>query len=95
MPTDLPQALAKFQDDDRGFFHWLDEHPVGYFVNSERIPKPTYLVLHRSSCPHFDRGPVHWTKDYIKFCSDYRSELEEWARDAIGGDVTLCRTCFG
>ncbi|MGO9220542.1 MAG: HTH domain-containing protein [Streptosporangiaceae bacterium] len=93
--TGLPQTISVFRDDDPGFFQWLDDHPDGYFINSERNPKPTYLVLHRPSCKHFDRGPVHWTKDYIKICSTDRSELEEWASGAVGGDVTLCRTCFG
>jgi hypothetical protein len=94
MLTDHPQTISVFRDDDRGFFDWLDDHPDGYFINSERRPKPTYLVLHRPSCPHFDRGPVHWTKDYIKICSANRSELEEWATGTVGGDVTLCRDCF-
>jgi hypothetical protein len=90
-------ALATvFQDDDRGFFSWLDDHPDSYFINSERVPKPAYLVLHRHDCSHFDRGTtVHWTKDYIKICCPDRSGLEEWATGTVGGDVTLCRTCFG
>jgi HB1/ASXL restriction endonuclease-like protein with HTH domain len=94
MLTDPPQTISVFRDDDRGFFDWLDDHPDGYFINSERRPKPTYLVLHRPNCPHFDRGPVHWTKDYIKICSANRSDLEEWAASTVGGDVTLCRDCF-
>jgi hypothetical protein len=95
MLTGLPQTISVFRDDDRGFFQWLDDYPDGYFINSERNPKPTYLVLHRPTCKHFDRGPVRWTKDYIKICSPDRSELEEWASSAVGGEVTLCRTCFG
>jgi hypothetical protein len=38
---------------------------------------------------------LHWTKDYIKFCSSDRAELEEWAATTVGGEVTLCRFCFG
>ena len=85
-----------FRDDDAGFHGWLDDHPDGYFVNAERNPKPKYLVLHVSRCPHFDRGPsVNWTKDYIKICSERRDQLEGWAEESIGGEVTLCRDCFG
>jgi hypothetical protein len=65
MLTDHPQTITVFRDDDPGFFCWLDDHPDGYFINSERNPKPTYLVLHRPSCPHFDRGPAvlrGWTR---------------------------------
>lgn len=85
-----------FADDDSGFHNWLDNHPAGTFINAERNPKPNYLVLHNSDCSHFDRSPnVRWTKDYIKVCSDSREELEGWADRSVGGEVTLCRTCFG
>jgi hypothetical protein len=91
-----PPAVTPFRDDDRGFFDWLDQHPDGYFVNTERNPKPNYLVLHKPECPHFSRNEqVHWTKDYVKFCSTNRGRLEEWALNQVGGEVTLCRSCFG
>jgi hypothetical protein len=74
----------------------LNDDPDGSFINSERNPKPTYLVLHHASCSHIDRSPsVHWTKDYVKICSPNRVGLEKWAADAVGGEVTLCRSCFG
>jgi hypothetical protein len=96
MLSENPPTISVFKDDDRGFFGWLDAHPAGYFINSERSPKSTYLVLHQRSCPHFDRSPaVHWTKDYIKICSASRGDLEEWATGRVGGELTLCRTCFG
>lgn len=96
MLTNPPQAITVFKDDDQGLFDWLDDHPDGYLINCERNPKPNYLVLHRHSCPHFDRAPgLHWTKDYIKICSSRRDDLEEWAVGTVGGDVTLCKACFG
>jgi hypothetical protein len=86
-----------FRDDDDGFHAWLDEHDGAFFINAERNPKPNYLVLHiAGGCEHFDRSPsVHWTKDYIKICSDRRDQLEGWAEQSVGGEVTLCRSCFG
>jgi hypothetical protein len=94
--TNHPDTISVFQDDDTGFFDWLDRHPDGHFINSERIPKPGHLVLHRPACPHIDRDPsLHWTKDYIKICSQSRSDLEKWAVGTIGGDATLCGSCFG
>ena len=96
MLTDHPDSLSIFRDDDEGFSTWLDEHPDGYFINSERNPKPTYLVLHRPSCRHFTRNSsLHWTRDYIKICSPGRRDLEEWVSGTVGGDVTLCSACFG
>jgi serine/threonine protein kinase len=95
MLATLPQSITHFQDDDRGFFGWLEHNPDGFFINSERNPKSTYLVLHSSNCPHFDRSPnIHWTKDYVKFCSPDRRELEEWVLGTVGAEARLCRTCF-
>ena len=96
MSLGYPKTSAVFKEDDSGFFRWLDDNPNGYFINAECNPKPNYLVLHRPSCLHFDRSPdVHWTKNYIKICSTARSDLVEWAAGEVGGDVTLCTSCFG
>lgn len=96
MVTAHPTGIEHFRDDDDGFFGWLENNPDGYFINSERNPKPTYLVMHRPGCGHFTGGPeLHWTKDYVKFCSRERAQLEQWARGTVGGEVTLCRSCFG
>lgn len=95
MSAALPHSIRHFRDDDGGFFAWRRNNPDGYFINSDRSPRPTYLMLHRASCPHFTDNPeIHWTKDYVKFCSPDRGDLEEWAAGAAGGEVTLCRTCF-
>jgi hypothetical protein len=96
MAAALPPGITSFQDDDCGFFAWLEGNPDGYFINSERNPGPGYLVLHRASCSHFTGNvALHWTKDYVKFCSPARRDLEEWAAGAVGGEATLCHTCFG
>jgi HB1, ASXL, restriction endonuclease HTH domain len=85
-----------FRDDDDGFHAWLDAHDGAFFINAERNPKPNYLVLHiAGGCGHFDLSPsVHWTRDYIKICSDRREQLEGWAEQTVGGEVTLCGSCF-
>ena len=96
MLTNHPPSVTVFRDDDAGFFDWLDGHPDSYFINSERRPKPTYLVLHRPACSHFTRNPsIHWTREYVKICSPSRGDLEEWAIGTVGDSVTLCSTCFG
>ncbi|MGH3071404.1 MAG: HTH domain-containing protein [Gaiellaceae bacterium] len=88
--------VVVYRDDDAGFFDWLDQHPSGYFINTDRTPNPNYLVLHHSGCPHIDRSPsVKWTKAYIKICSTSRAELEGWSTEVVGGEPTLCRHCFG
>jgi len=95
----LPEQITLFQDDDEGFFDWLDEHPDGFFLNAERNPGPRYLVMHQPSCPHFkgDRAKMRWTKDYIKLCAEDSTPLEDWAEEAFGelAEPTLCSSCFG
>jgi hypothetical protein len=96
MPAAFPPSITLFKDNDRGFYSWLQDNPKGYFINSERKPKPTYLILHRPNCSHFTGNPaLHWTKDYVKFCSPNRRELEEWAVGTVGGEATPCPTCLG
>ena len=94
MTTHAPDVVM-FKDDDEGFFDWQDDNSDGYFINTERKPNPKYLVLHKAGCPHFKGSEsLRWTKDYVKICSGDRTPLEEWATEAVGGEVTLCRTCF-
>jgi HB1, ASXL, restriction endonuclease HTH domain len=93
--TTITPNVVMFKDDDDGFFEWQEAHPDGLFINTERKPNPNYLVLHNSGCGHFKGDEsVHWTRDYVKACSDDRNALEEWAREVVGGDVTLCGSCF-
>jgi nucleoside-diphosphate-sugar epimerase len=48
-------------------------------------PKPSYLVLHRPSRLHFKSdSPLHWPKDYIKFCATY-----SYVPDIAAGLATL------
>jgi hypothetical protein len=95
MATQTPNVVM-FKDDDDGFFAWQVANPEGQFINTERKPNPNYLVLHNSGCPHFKGADsLQWTKDYVKVASADRHALERWARDTIGGEITLCRTCFG
>ncbi len=90
------QDITCLKDDDDGFFAWPTQNPDGYVVNSERNPKPSYLILHRPGCRHFkSSNALRWTKDYIKFCSPSRANPEAWATSAIGGEAQLCRSCFG
>jgi hypothetical protein len=91
--ADLPASITCFRDDDAGFLRWREDHPDGFFLNTERTPRPSYLMMHGSGCPHFTGSPLHWTKDYIKFCSRDREALEAWATSTIG-DIKYCRSCF-
>jgi hypothetical protein len=91
---DRTTSIEHFKDNDQGFIAWLEANPNGYIINAERKPRPNYLVLHQSACSHLrSSSPLNWTKDYVKFCSPNRTDLEEWAI-TIGGDATRCQSCF-
>ena len=92
---DRTPGIEHFKDNDQGFLAWLEANSDGYVVNAERKPRPNNLVLHRPSCPHFkSSSQLNWTKDYVKFCSPNRTDLEEWVA-TFGGEVTRCQSCFG
>jgi hypothetical protein len=85
-----------FRDQDQEYLGWKRDNPRGFIVNCERNPGPSYLLLHRVSCPmlaNLSSKAKHWTKDYIKVCSLDRAELERWARDTIRGKLKPCQFC--
>jgi hypothetical protein len=89
-----PDGVAVFQDDDKGFFEWLAQNPEGYFINTERHPRAKYMRLHRPGCQSFKGSPeLHWTRDYVKLCSLDRSDLERWAFNTLGSEITPCELC--
>jgi hypothetical protein len=85
-----------FKDQDREYLQWRWANPKGFIVNCARNPGPSYLLLHRVSCPTLAKLSSKakcWTKDYIKVCSLDRTELERWARDKIRGTLKPCQFC--
>lgn len=88
--------MQVFVDDDRGFLAWQQTHPHGYILNSARRPRSDYLILHRRACPHLGRNAnLHWTKDYIKICSEQIDDLARWAAHHVTGSprLTPCQIC--
>lgn len=83
-----------FINDDEAYLHWVGLHPAGFVVNARRRPTADYLKLHRGSCRHISsESRENWTTNqYIKICSLEETELVEWARREIGGD--LDRGCY-
>lgn len=40
--------MQGFVDDDDGYVRWLAGHADEFVLNTERIPRPAYVVLHRA-----------------------------------------------
>jgi len=89
------EDVQQFVDDEAGYLGWLQANPNGFVVNSERVPRPAYLVLHRVLCPHINSpNKSNWTTTgYIKTCSLDIDALSRWAREAVGGDLKPCGAC--
>src|SRR4029077_20905558 len=47
----LPASIICFRDDDAGFLRWREDNPDGFFLNTERKPRPGNITLHGSGCP--------------------------------------------
>jgi hypothetical protein len=60
-----------FQDDDGGYLAWVQQHPDGFVLNTERHPSSSYLMLHRARCAHITRASQEgrWTVAYVNVCA--------------------------
>jgi hypothetical protein len=85
--------IQTFVDDEHGFLVWRNRHWQDFIVNCYRKPSSAYLVLHRADCGSLVRHENYTTRDYIKVCGETRSELDRWAREEIGGELTRCQEC--
>jgi hypothetical protein len=94
--SDNGYAVDVFRDDDTGYLAWLAAHPRGFVLNSNRSPRPDYLILHRATCRTISGKPTRggpWTGPYIKVCGDDPLEIAAWAGATVGAPPRRCRVC--
>jgi hypothetical protein len=84
-----------FINEDEAYLRWIDQSPTGFVVSANRVPKASYLILHRSTCAHVATDErANWTTNaYIKICSNSVDELHDWARRVVGGELKPCGSC--
>ncbi len=89
--------FVTFDDDDKAYLRWVDDHPHGFVVNTFRNVNPAYLMLHRAGCGTIRGTPARgerWTSgDFIKVWADSRQNLEDWARRIADGGLIPCKLC--
>ena len=91
--------VKAFVGDDDGYLRWLDRHPTGYVINTERSRNPNYMVLHEASCRHIGRendnvAPGGFTeRRYIKICAESADDLRAWARRNGRPDGSFSKRC--
>lgn len=88
--------MKRFVNDETGFLAWKQQHPNGFVVNSEPVPKADYIVLHRTSCGKLKTPPTPgggWTTTYIKTCGEDRQALEEAIKRETTEYPSACKLC--
>lgn len=90
-----PAGVKRFVNDDDAYLKWIEGNPQGFVVNSYKKPTPSYLLLHRATCPHIrTETNTNWTTTgYIKTCSRSVATLASWAEKEIGGNLEPCKIC--
>jgi hypothetical protein len=89
-------GMIQFTDDDQGYLAWIADHPDDFVINTPRVPKHSYVRLHRADCRLLSGVPangVHWTRLYTKICGK-RPALESWAQETVGVDPSPCARCL-
>jgi hypothetical protein len=85
-----------FVDNDSSYLQWVTANLGGFVVNCDREPRPRYLRVHRATCRTVTGTPPNgrrWTTLYAKVCSPTIEELQRWASQQVGGQLTKCGTC--
>lgn len=92
-------TVTEFVKDDPGYLRWLDTHPRGYVVNTERTRNRNYMVLHRSTCWTIGRDNPNVGADaftggqYIKICAPDVVSLRAWVRKHGRPDGSFSKEC--
>ena len=95
MPIDTELPIIVFDGSDRDYLFWTRQNPRGFVVNCYRRPAADYVMLHWADCYTITGSRSPWTTgDFVKVCSPTLSALEEWAEDAVGGELQKCEKCW-
>jgi len=94
--------VKKFDDGDKPYLEWIEAHPNGCVLNTERGVSATYACFHHPDC-HFisseeaRQGPNGFTKQKrIKVCADESAALVDWLinnRPMAVANKKSCNVC--
>ena len=88
----------EFKGQDEAYRQWLESHPEGFVINTNRDHSPGYMVLHRAKCRHISnfqaRTPGAFTeRDFVKVCAIHAEHLQEWVKLHGRPDGTFSSAC--
>lgn len=99
MEEAMMATVTEFEKDDPGYLRWLDAHPRGYVINTERTRNCNYMVLHRSTCWTIGRDNPNVDTDaftggqYIRICAPDVVSLRAWVRKHGRPDGSFSKEC--
>ena len=95
----MKSDVRLFRDDDDGYLKWISDHRDGFVLNALRVPRASYLMLHRASCRDISTPTrSNWTTtQYLKCCAHDSEALVGWVvqhvPQATPKDVRRCKRC--
>jgi 5-methylcytosine-specific restriction protein A len=91
-----------FDGEEKPYMGWIQAHPDGLVLNTERTTSADYARFHQPQCPHIsERGSEHRPDGYtqydrIKVCAEESEALIEWLLEnrplAVAG-ARPCKSC--
>lgn len=91
--------VERFDSGDEPYREWLENHPEGYVLNTERSPEASYARFHQPDCSHISGWSSQYrsdpyTGDYrIKVCADEPEPLIKWLIKSRPKSVAVAKSC--
>lgn len=93
--------IKEFEPDDEKYLQWLNEHPEGFILTSNKSLYLNFTVIHKATCnkikiPTGKAKPGGFTeRHYIKVYADSTTVLESWLRKRKpNGSSRKCSFCI-
>jgi hypothetical protein len=94
-------SITLFEPDDAKYLKWVNEHPEGFILTSNKSLYPKFTVIHKSTCDKIKilkapAKPGGFTeRDYIKVYSTNLTDLNTWVlQKRVNGSSRKCSLCF-
>lgn len=89
-----------FQNNEKGYFQWLKNHPNGYVLMTTKAISIEYMSLHKATCRMINtymknmKYGAFTERKYITICTNSQEELLSWIKKQRGkGFTKKCSIC--
>ena len=74
----MKASAVVFDNSDTDYQAWLSANPTGFVLNARRSLVPSYMVLHRASCPSISQYTRMKTEPRILISREQSSLVSSW-----------------